>query len=506
MKKTTVTLLLFCLFSTILTSQASLTYADGELLVMFSSNATNQDIAQIMNDFSATEVAMTPDLEVRKWQIGPFPIVIDPNTTVYNTVQALGVLLGHANVDGAGLNYSLAASPDNTSLRSPMDPKDYNPLDDCVDYPGSLYYASGSSEIDIAIIDTGVDLASHTDWFGELIETTHNFITNGTDVSDDNGHGTRTAGIIAGMIQTADIPNAKLHIYKALDASGNGSLYNCIQAVDDCVNKKIDIVNVSWGYFTDTDDNNSPFLSDVFHKAASQGTMIIASAGNDGLELLQNQYMPGSLGANSGLITVAATECDGNLASFSNYSMTNVDIGAPGVHIACPNAGGDWVHVDGTSYAAPIVTGIAVQLASTMNAFDPIDLEQVIFNNSVEIPAMVGYVETGSVASISKEDESIKGLNKGSGTSIHSDYIELEVEIAPNPFEQSFQLNIQSQEEKVANLRIVNTLGQTVFQQNISLQEGDNLLPVQPNLTGGMYHLILEMEDERVIRNLFRSY
>ena len=74
MKKTTVTTLFYlCLFFNTLIGQGSLIYEADELLVMFSPTASQQDIAQIMNTFNATELDVTDELEVRQWKL-QFPI------------------------------------------------------------------------------------------------------------------------------------------------------------------------------------------------------------------------------------------------------------------------------------------------------------------------------------------------------------------------------------------------------------------------------------------------
>lgn len=247
----------------------------------------------------------------------------------------------------------------------------------------------------VAVIDSGVDF-SHEDLQTALWTNPGEIASNGvdddgngfiddvrgydfgsdvgdTDPSDENGHGTHVSGIIAatgnnglGVIgiawQTKIIP------VKCLDDGGNGFISYLVNALDYVSRLKdqgypIAVVNMSLGT-----DKQSDALNRAVDRVSSRGILLVAAAGNN---FGQNNDQTPSFPANTdnpNVIAVAASNSSGNLASFSNYGPTTVDVAAPGSGILSTVPvtlkGVLYDYIDGTSMAAPHVSGIAALVAA----------------------------------------------------------------------------------------------------------------------------------------------
>ena len=105
------------------------------------------------------------------------------------------------------------------------------------------------------------------------------------------------------------------------------------------------------------------------------------------------------------LLAVAATDGNDNLASFSNYGATTVDIGAPGaaVYSTVPGKAGSsaYASYSGTSMATPHVTGAAALYASTHFGATAAQIKSAILSSAVATPSLVGRSVTGGRLNVS---------------------------------------------------------------------------------------------------------
>ncbi len=165
---------------------------------------------------------------------------------------------------------------------------------------------------------------------------------------------------------------------------------------------RADIINASWGEYA-----TSQALFDAVAMAQSEGILFVAGAGNDGLNTDVTGFYPASYDLDN-IISVASFDRYDLLADHSNYGQNTVDIAAPGREIYMAGSGDDagvtggvgvlpdedYDYADGTSFAAPHVSGVAVLLKSLFPDAMATELKEMILASAVEAPAYANKVTT----------------------------------------------------------------------------------------------------------------
>ena len=202
--------------------------------------------------------------------------------------------------------------------------------------------------VTVADIDTGVDTA-HPD---VLAVGGADFTGSRTGYVDDNGHGTHTAGTIAALNNAQGVigvaPAASLYAVKVLDRRGSGSYSAIAGGIDWAVANGMDVANLSLGGPAD-----SATLHASVTAAKNANVILVVAAGNEGGSATNS--WPAAYDGE--VITVSAVSNSGAFASWSNYGVPPIDVAAPGVVVCSTTKGGAWGLMDGTSMAAPHVTG-----------------------------------------------------------------------------------------------------------------------------------------------------
>jgi len=216
---------------------------------------------------------------------------------------------------------------------------------------------SKGNGIKVAILDTGIDL-DHPD-LQSNIKGNSNFIKPKKGGDDDNGHGTHVAGITAAVDNDICVigtgPEISLYAIKVLDKKGNGYLSDLIDALNWSVENGIQVINMSFGSITD----NASF-DEAINKAYTAGITMLASAGNNGSSGGTIEY-PAKYPE---VIAVSAMDQFNRFAAFSSYGL-EIDLIAPGVNILSTYKKGSLAYMEGTSMAAPFVTGTVALLLTT---------------------------------------------------------------------------------------------------------------------------------------------
>ncbi len=280
--------------------------------------------------------------------------------------------------------------------------------------------SQGSSDVIIAVIDTGVQL-DHPDlaaniWTnpgeipGDGIDNDGNgyvddvngwnFAGNTNNPSDDFGHGTAVAGIISAVgnngVGVAGVSwHTKILPLKFLDSTGHGDAAEAIAALNYCIDLKrrgINIVasNNSWG----GDENSTPLLRAI-NDFGNAGMIFVAAAGNDGANTDTSPSYPAAYNSPN-IISVAATTSTDALAGFSNRGATSVDLGAPGDNIYSTNRFSAYGAGSGTSFAAPFVSGVvALAYAISPRNVSYQTIRDAVLDGGDSIPALAGVTVTG---------------------------------------------------------------------------------------------------------------
>lgn len=247
--------------------------------------------------------------------------------------------------------------------------------------PDAWSFTTGSSNIVVALVDTGVD-QTHEDLRRVSFVPGYDFLQNqeilpGTD-SDDNGHGTLVAGVLAatpnnGIGITGVVWAVSVMPLKALNAQGEGGSEHVAKAIRYATDHGASIINLSLGGVGFGQDVG---LANAIRYAYGHNVVVIAAAGNDlaanGVDLDTDPVFPiCDDNAKNMVIGVAAIDAYDQKPSFSNFGRSCVDVSAPGKRILStigrspvtraksPNT---YAYASGTSLAVPFVSGQAALL------------------------------------------------------------------------------------------------------------------------------------------------
>jgi subtilisin family serine protease len=190
-----------------------------------------------------------------------------------------------------------------------------------------------------------------------------NFVANNNNPFDDNGHGTHVSGTIGAMgnngIGIAGINwSVQIMALKFLDSTATGTISNAVAALNYSVAHGASITNNSW-----TGGGNDQNFLQALENARAHGQIFVVAAGNDSQNLDATPGYPASFKLDN-MISVAATDQNNQLASFSNYGAGTVDLAAPGVNTLSTTPNGQYEYWTGTSMATPHVTGVLALLKS----------------------------------------------------------------------------------------------------------------------------------------------
>ncbi|MEZ5814276.1 MAG: S8 family serine peptidase [Alphaproteobacteria bacterium] len=241
--------------------------------------------------------------------------------------------------------------------------------------PQAWDITQGDPNIIIAILDGGVH-ASHPDLAADMVPG-WNVVSNNSDTSDINGHGTVTAGAaaaignnaqgVAGMAMNAKIMPIRITNDTGGSATGTNIAAGFIWAADH--GAKVASNSYESHNSGSTMNNATGYLRD-------RGGVAINSAGNTGAEQFYSD-MPN-------LITVSATnqsDVRTSWSSFGNY----VDVSAPGIDILTTWGPSSYGNTWGTSLSAPLTAGVAALIFAANPALTPDDVETILETSAVDL-------------------------------------------------------------------------------------------------------------------------
>ena len=245
---------------------------------------------------------------------------------------------------------------------------------------------TGSSNIVVAILDTGVD-DTHPDLSGNLVAG-WNVYNNNADTADVHGHGTNVAGTVAARtnnsLGVASVCwNCKLMPIRISDASGYATFSDTATGLTWAADHGAKVANIS---YVVSDSSTVTAAANYFQ---SKGGLVTVSAGNYSTfdSASDNPYM----------LTVSATNVNDQHSDFSNYG-NNIDVSAPeGVYTTA--RGGGYAYAGGTSFSAPIVAGVAALVWSVNPTLTPVQVQNIVKQGSDDLgtPGWDIYFGSGRV-------------------------------------------------------------------------------------------------------------
>jgi subtilisin family serine protease len=275
---------------------------------------------------------------------------------------------------------------------------------------------TGSSNIIVAVVDSGIR-DTHQDLATQMWRNPGEIAGNGVDddgdgivdnvyginaiaglgnTMDDNSHGSHVSGTIGAAANNAGAVvgvcwQVRLMACKFLDSTGSGLTSDAIECIDFAVANGARVINCSWG-----GNDNSQALFNSLSAARTADVLVVVAAGNDGMNNAQMPTYPASYNLDN-IVVVAATDQSDALASFSNYGQTAVDLAAPGVGIYSSTAASDTSYdtYQGTSMAAPHVTGVAALMLAQTPGLSLATLRQRLLDSTVPLASLSGRCVTG---------------------------------------------------------------------------------------------------------------
>ncbi len=290
--------------------------------------------------------------------------------------------------------------------------------------------STGNQQNIVAVLDTGIDI-NHPDLVDNLYkkdvmdpvtgltQTVHgyNAIAQDFDVTDTVGHGTAVAGCIAGkgnnglgvtgVNWNATILPIRVFANSTDTGKEDTSSVAFVRGIVYMNNLKahgtnIVVANASLGGL-------KPFSRDSAEGQALSitnqlGIVFVSAAGNSSTNNDSSFYTPTRYALNNSTsITVAATDNQDNLTSFSNYGPASVQVGAPGVGIytTAPTYASDdfttlsYGYIDGTSFSSPITAGIIALEKAAMPTATAAQLTDALLRGVDKVSSLSGKVSTG---------------------------------------------------------------------------------------------------------------
>jgi subtilisin family serine protease len=285
-------------------------------------------------------------------------------------------------------------------------------VDADIDILAAWTVTTGSSGVIIAVLDTGVAFA-HPDMSSSIWQNSDEIAGNGidddgngyiddvrgwdavdkdADPSDVHGHGTFVATTAAAPLNGVGMAGvAPDSVVMPIRVCGsNGCPHSAIlTGLEYAIDNGAEVINLSLGGY-----GRSTAMETAIRNATAAGIVVVAAAGNDGVNNDIKPFYPASYDV-GGLISVAASNHNDALAWFSNYGAKSVDLVAPGQSVIGGTLSNSWGTGSGTSFAAPKVAGVVALIKAERPSLNPVQVAGVVIGSVDVLSNLSGKVASG---------------------------------------------------------------------------------------------------------------
>lgn len=212
---------------------------------------------------------------------------------------------------------------------------------------------NGNKIITVAVLDTGIDVSRpiFKDRITYADQLNYSNSGDANNITDDNGHGTEIASIIARNTGS----NVKILPIKILNKEGKGTLAGLYMGIHKAIMSGVDVINIS--ACANVGDNE--LIDNILSEAEQSGITVVVAAGNEGKKVEKN-----TLASSDHVITVGSVNNASKVSGFSNTG-DSVNIYALGQGIEADRVGDGTSSINGTSASAAIISSAVAQLYTT---------------------------------------------------------------------------------------------------------------------------------------------
>lgn len=233
----------------------------------------------------------------------------------------------------------------------------------------------------VAVIDTGAD-CTHPLLAGRVSARSYDFANATADITDVNGHGTATAGLVADLTPE-EVDVMVLRVY---DDDNLSKPSRVLTALEYALENGASVVNISLGW-PNAIAKGYTFLNTLLARAYASGVVVVAAAGNrtqSNPDANADDVYPANQAA---VLTV--TSVDRSRMFDTSYSASGacVDLCAPGTNIVAAAIGGGYAVYSGTSFAAPHVAAAAACVQLAQPGLSAARVRQVLFGYAEDLGA-----------------------------------------------------------------------------------------------------------------------
>jgi subtilisin family serine protease len=265
----------------------------------------------------------------------------------------------------------------------------------------------GSSSVVVANIDSGIDY-NHPDLALNLWRNPnpspqndivgYDFVNDDGLPWDDNGHGTKTAGVMGavgfnGVGIVGISPRVSIMSLKFLNSSNSGRTSDALRAMDYAAKNGARVISGSWGSYGR--GQSTPAIELAIRKLQDANILYVAPAGNKPIDndVSSEQVIPASLDLEN-IVSVTSTDINDEKPSTAAWGRTTVDLGAPGARVRSTIVGGGYDETSGTSNAVPVVSGTLALMLAVNPRLNWRQQKAIILSSTDRAPYLIGRTVT----------------------------------------------------------------------------------------------------------------